>query len=156
MVQLRRRWTNVKPTLIQRLVFAGITFLAQIFTCHELSKLLCTQSQKTGFAYFTSEQILPFDFAEQHRCHFYIYKSTKKCNTGTLFWTNGPVCTMGQKIFYVFLIKIRILQENEMKLMEPGDINKMTLPSRHWIRNSRPGGLVPSTLPLGHGGSPQY
>ena len=32
----------------------------------------------------------------------------------------------------------------------------MTLPSRHKIRNSKPGGLRPSTLPLGHGGSAQY
>ena len=32
----------------------------------------------------------------------------------------------------------------------------MTLPSRHRIRNSNPGGLRPSTLPLGHGASPQY
>ena len=32
----------------------------------------------------------------------------------------------------------------------------MTLSSRHRIRNSSPGGLKPSTLPLGHGGSPQY
>ena len=33
---------------------------------------------------------------------------------------------------------------------------EMTLPSRHRILNSIPGGLRPSTLPLGHGGSPQY
>ena len=32
----------------------------------------------------------------------------------------------------------------------------LTLSSRHRIRNSSPGGLRPSTLPLGHGGSPQY
>ena len=32
----------------------------------------------------------------------------------------------------------------------------MTLPSRHMIRNSSPGGLRPSALPLSHGGSPQY
>ena len=32
----------------------------------------------------------------------------------------------------------------------------MTLSSRHRIRNSSPGGLRPSTLPLGHGGSSQY
>ena len=32
----------------------------------------------------------------------------------------------------------------------------MTLSSRHRIRNSSPGGLRPSTLPFGHGGSPQY
>ena len=32
----------------------------------------------------------------------------------------------------------------------------MTLSSRHRIWNSSPGGLRPSTLPLGHGGSPQY
>ena len=30
----------------------------------------------------------------------------------------------------------------------------MTLPSRQRIRNSSSGGLRPSTLPLGHGGSP--
>ena len=33
---------------------------------------------------------------------------------------------------------------------------EMTLSSRHRIRNSIPGGLRPSTLPLGHGGSPRY
>ena len=33
---------------------------------------------------------------------------------------------------------------------------EMTLSSRHRIRNSSPGGLRPSTLPLGHGGSPKY
>ena len=33
------------------------------------------------------------------------------------------------------------------------EINKITLPSRHRIRNSSPGGLRPSTLPLSHGGS---
>ena len=32
----------------------------------------------------------------------------------------------------------------------------MTLPSRHRIWNSNPGGLRTSTLPLGHEGSPQY
>ena len=31
---------------------------------------------------------------------------------------------------------------------------EMTLSSRHRTRNSNPGGLRPSTLPLGHGGSP--
>ena len=41
---------------------------------------------------------------------------------------------------------------------EPGDgeMSEMTLPSRHWIRNSNPGDLRPSTLLLGHRGSPQY
>ena len=32
----------------------------------------------------------------------------------------------------------------------------MTLPSRHMIRNSNPGGLRPSSLLLSHGGSPRY
>ena len=35
-------------------------------------------------------------------------------------------------------------------------MNGMTLPSRHRKRNWSPGGLRPSTLPLGYGGSPQY
>ena len=35
-------------------------------------------------------------------------------------------------------------------------MNELTLPSRHRIRHSSPGGLRPSTLPLGYGGSPQY
>ena len=39
---------------------------------------------------------------------------------------------------------------------EDGEMNEMTLPSRHRIRNSSPGCLRPSTLPLPHGGSPQY
>ena len=39
---------------------------------------------------------------------------------------------------------------------EGGEMIEMTLSSRHRIRNSNPGGLRPSTLPLGHGGSPQY
>ena len=39
---------------------------------------------------------------------------------------------------------------------EDGEMIEMTLSSRHRIRNSSPGGLRPSTLPLGHGGSPQY
>ena len=34
-------------------------------------------------------------------------------------------------------------------------MNEMTLSSRHRIRNSSPGGLRPSTLPLGHGNPPQ-
>ena len=33
---------------------------------------------------------------------------------------------------------------------------EMALSSRHRIQNPSPGGLRPSTLPLGHGGSPQY
>ena len=36
------------------------------------------------------------------------------------------------------------------------DMNKMTLPSRHRIRKSNPGGLRLRTRPLGYGGSPQY
>ena len=39
---------------------------------------------------------------------------------------------------------------------EDGKMIEMTLSSRHRIRNLSPGGLRPSTLPLGHWGSPQY
>ena len=39
---------------------------------------------------------------------------------------------------------------------EDGEMSEMALPSRHRIKNSNPGGLRPSTLPLRHGGSPQY
>ena len=35
-------------------------------------------------------------------------------------------------------------------------MNEMTLPSRQRIRNSNPGDLRPSSLPLSHGYSPQY
>ena len=35
-------------------------------------------------------------------------------------------------------------------------MSEMKLSSRHRIRNSNPGGLRPSTLPLGHRDSPQY
>ena len=39
---------------------------------------------------------------------------------------------------------------------EYGEMNEMSLFFRHMIQNSSPGGLRRSTLPLGHGGSPQY
>ena len=39
---------------------------------------------------------------------------------------------------------------------EDGEMIEMALSSRHRIRNSSPGGLKPSTLPLGHRGPPQY
>ena len=39
---------------------------------------------------------------------------------------------------------------------EDGEMIEITLSSRHRIQNSSPGGLRPSTLPLGHGSSPQY
>ena len=42
------------------------------------------------------------------------------------------------------------------ELPEDGEMNGVTLPSRHRIRNLRPGGLRQSALPLGHGGSLQY
>ena len=35
-------------------------------------------------------------------------------------------------------------------------MNEMTLPPRHSIQISSPGGLRPNTLALGHEGSPQY
>ena len=44
----------------------------------------------------------------------------------------------------------KILLEGMIEMIE------MTLFSRHRIRNSSPGSLRPSTLPFGHGGSPQY
>ena len=37
-----------------------------------------------------------------------------------------------------------------------GAMSEMTLPSRHMIQKSNSGGLRSSTLPLGHGGPPQY
>ena len=36
------------------------------------------------------------------------------------------------------------------KTPEDGEMNEMTLPSRHKTQNSNPGGLRPSPLPLGH------
>ena len=39
---------------------------------------------------------------------------------------------------------------------EDGEMNEMTLPFRHRIRNSIPVALRSSTLPLGHGDSPQH
>ena len=50
-------------------------------------------------------------------------------------------------------IQDKLGQENI--LSEDGEMNEMTLPSRHRIQNSNPGGLRPRTLPFGHGGSPQ-
>ena len=40
--------------------------------------------------------------------------------------------------------------------LEDGEMNEMTLSSRHRTLNSNPDGLRPSLLLLGHKGSPQY
>ena len=40
--------------------------------------------------------------------------------------------------------------------LEDGEMSEMTLPSKHRMRNANPGGLRPSTLPIGHRVSPQY
>ena len=45
---------------------------------------------------------------------------------------------------------------NIYELPEDGDMTEMTLPSRHRIRNSNPGVLMPCPLLLIHVGSPQY
>ena len=39
---------------------------------------------------------------------------------------------------------------------EDGEMKEMTLPCRYRIRSLSPGGLRSSTLPVGHGGCPQY
>ena len=39
---------------------------------------------------------------------------------------------------------------------EDSEMNGVTLPTRHSIRNSNPRDLRPSMLPLGQGGYPQY
>ena len=39
---------------------------------------------------------------------------------------------------------------------EDDEMKKMTLPSKHNIRNSNPGGMRSRTIRLGHGGCPQY
>ena len=84
-------------------------------------------------------------------------------------------------ILYIFMLFDIMLSncsqkgvfQNEMKLIESGfrpplctyrlnwamvdgEMNEMTLYSRHRIRNSSPGGLRANTLPFGHGGSLQY
>ena len=41
-----------------------------------------------------------------------------------------------------------------IKPPEDGEMNVMILPTRPGFRNSSPGGTRPSTLLLGHGGSP--
>ena len=77
-------WTNLKPTLLQRLVSAGLSkFILQFSTvnlfvvsrasackvmsdCYIVPLYNVAQNQKAVFAYFTSKHILPFGFAEQY------------------------------------------------------------------------------------------
>ena len=83
----------------------------------------------------------------------------------------SPQPTTRTRFFYKYFALLLILNEMNRTLghfcahigltgpgepPEDGEMIEMTLSSRHWIRNSSPGGLRPSTLPLGHGGSPQY
>ena len=46
------------------------------------------------------------------------------------------------------------IRADSLVLVLDGQVNQMTLHSRHWIQNSGPEGLRPSPLPFGHGGSP--
>ena len=66
-------------------------------------------------------------------------------------WANKSP-TLGQRLVFD---RLQEMKWNESGFRPPED-DEMTLSSRHRIRNSSPGGLWPSTLPLGHGGSPQY
>ena len=59
---------------------------------------------------------------------------------------------LGYRLYAVHIIG----QTGPGELSEDGEMNEMTLPSRHRTRNSSPGCLKPSTLRLNHGGSPQY
>ena len=69
-------------------------------------------------------------------------------------WQEKAVCQIKWMAFLVTFA--RICQAGPWEPPEDGEMNEMTLPSRHRIRNSSPGGLRPSTLPLVHGGSSQY
>ena len=53
------------------------------------------------------------------------------------------------------LIYVHIDQTGTGESPGDGEMKDMTLPPRHRTRNFTPDGLRPSTLPLGHGCSPQ-
>ena len=69
----------------------------------------------------------------------------KKSDTGTS-WCHGALCHL----------RAHIGSTGPGELAEDCEMNELTLPSRQIIQNSSPGGLRPSTLPLGHGGFLQY
>ena len=59
-------------------------------------------------------------------------------------------------MFCVYWVYAHISWTGAGEPPEDGEMNEMTPPSRHRIRNSSPGGLRTSTLPLSHGGSPSH
>ena len=67
-------------------------------------------------------------------------------------------CNCPLPCYWTYVVVIWYCDANrlylKMKWMD-GKMNEMTLPSRHRIWNSSSVGLRPSTLPLGHWGSPQ-
>ena len=65
-----------------------------------------------------------------------------------LLMSDNEMQSIGHKATFVH-IQAKLGQED-------GEMSEMTLLSRQRIRNSSPGGLRPSPLRLGHGGSPQY
>ena len=66
------------------------------------------------------------------------------------------VCYNTQSTLITNHVRLCAWSDHQIWIHEDGGMNEMTLPSRHRIRNSDPGGLRPSTLDLGHGGCPQY
>ena len=68
-------------------------------------------------------------------------------------------CTMKwQKLIMVVLghLCAHVCYTGPREPPEDGEMNEMTLPSRHRIQHSSPGSLRSGTLPLGQGCSPQY
>ena len=56
--------------------------------------------------------------------------------------------------FYFYLCLYMLTGPGEPP--ENSEMSEMTLPSRHRIEHYSPGGVRPSTIPLGHRGFPQY
>ena len=109
---------------------------------------------------------------KNHSLSIFIDKSSVNLRTGRINYAAAVHASIHDDISPpLFVLKISQIKENKTNHslsifidkssvnLRTGRINgetiEMTLSSRHRIRNSRPGGLRLSTLPLGHGGSPQ-
>ena len=87
------------------------------------------------------------------------YKVDQRGGGGVIYITSlgvipdrkNPWCEMRQNVIHGILGSpcVYIGETGPGKPPEDGEINEMTLPSRHRICNSGPGGLRPSTLPRG-------
>ena len=140
----RRRWANVEPTMVQCIVFTrnGTQGHKSVFPtnarCWTYGGLMLSSVVDDGPKVIQHCENMCHTRDRKYSFRAVTHKHEIKCNASAL---GHFLCTY---------------RHNWARRTSWGWWDKWDkLPARHRIQNSSPGGLWPSTLPLGHGGKPR-